>query len=168
MDFFKRKEKTDEKDIRNLPELPGGFSTPMLPELPPLPSLPRTRAGDAMNLSAIKGSIAGESSRAGPRALELPESEMTPSMSAFPSARPSSAPRMPGVKEPVFVRIDRFKDAIRKFEDVKAKVEEIEEALQKIREIKNAEENELKSWESDVRAIKEKVSSVENSLFTKL
>ena len=168
MDFFKKKDK-DNNERKNLPELPGSSQGSMLPELPPLPSLPRTRAGDAMNLSAIKGSVSQEKVlRTSPRTMEITDDEMLPSLSSNQNSGISSLPRTQTLKEPVFVRIDKFKDALKKFQDVKYKVDEIEEALQKIRQIKNEEETELKSWENDVRAIKEKVNSVETSLFTKL
>lgn len=161
MDFFKIKEKEGQMKTKELPELPGSAheASPGLPELPPLPSLPRTSAGEAMSLGAIKSSVR-EYPKTGPRAIEVPEGGMIAPLSA--------GPRAPAVKEPVFVRIDKFKDAVRKFEDVKKKVDEIENALKKIREIKDEEEEELKTWEADVQAIKEKVRSVEESLFTKL
>lgn len=177
MAFFKHKEETDKS---SLPELPGLSDMPELPALPPsnkstvqpLPTFPRTTLGESQGLGAIKNIVEEnkeydyEIRKTNPiekRTIELSEmtATQTPRKSFLSEASISQ-------KEPVFVKLDKFQDAIKKFSDIKIKVNEIEDALNKIREIKDKEEQELKSWEQEVQMIKDKVEVIDSSLFNKI
>lgn len=132
--------KKEEKKTE-LPELPGMERMPELPQLPQLPS----------NF----------------RESEMAREESEP-MKSFSYGEPSASKSREISKEPVFVKLEKFKEAIEKFEDIKVKVGEIDSSLIKLREIKDKEENELKSWEEEIRSIKEKVASIDSSLFSKI
>ncbi len=173
MAFFKSKE---DNDRSQLPELPGLPEMPLLPALPstynknevrPLPTFPRTSLGESMGIGAIKSTLDDnsekdhESRRMGStekRTMELSDMNMT-----------ATRPQIRSVnKEPVFIKLDKFQDAVKKFEEIKVKVNEIEESLEKIREIKDKEEVELKSWEEEIQMIKNNVNNIDVSLFSKL
>jgi len=174
MGFFSRKKEEDSKAKANLPELPGISHSSS--DLPPLPSFPKTPTGDSMSLSAIKSSV-GESSSSQSRfpaeeKTSLPEIRRIEtsdweSRRSMPSTSALSSPRVVS-KEPVFIKIDKFKDVVKKFEDIKSKVEEIDSSLRKIREVKEKEDSELKSWENETQLIKEKIRAIDDSLFNKI
>jgi hypothetical protein len=173
MAFFKSKE---DNDRSQLPELPGLPEMPQLPSLPgtynktevrPLPTFPKTSLGESMGIGAIKSTLDDnsekdfETRRIGPaekRTMELSEMNNSSTRSPIKSVN----------KEPVFIKLDRFQDAVKKFEEIKIKVKDIEDSLGKIREIKDKEEEELKSWEQEIQMIKNNVSNIDNSLFSKL
>lgn len=139
MNFFKKKE--DEQKRSMLPELPGMSKLPELPSLPPLPQ------------SAMREDFRPMMPN---RDFEIRKIDLeSPKISARSN-------------QPVFVKLDRFQDAVHKFEEVKTKVKDIENSLLKIKDIKMKEEVELRAWEQEVQMIKEKVSNIEGSLFSKL
>jgi flagellar motility protein MotE (MotC chaperone) len=165
MSFFKRKEEK-KSELPELPEMPG---LPELPELPkknaqPLPVFPTNQIGESIGLTTIKNSIneANSEKSASPiaekRTIEIPDiskaSEFTKSYSAM--------------KEPVFIKLDKFQDAVKKFEEIKMKVSDIQNSLEKLRDIKDKEEIELKSWEEEMQSIKDRVNLIDNSLFNKI
>lgn len=172
MGFFSNKKEDESKARSNLPELPGMTRDS---DLPALPSFPKTAAGDSMNLNAIKSSV-GESSMSQSRLPEMNENkpkeirriEATDwdKKNQIPSSMLTSQ-RVVN-KEPVFIKIDKFKDVVKKFDDIKIKVEAIESSLHKITEIKAKEDAELNSWESEVQLIKEKIKAIDDSLFNKI
>lgn len=71
-------------------------------------------------------------------------------------------------KEPIFVKIDKFKDAVESFEKVKERVNEIENMLRRIKETKQKEDQELREWEHEIQIIKTKVINIDSSLFKKI
>jgi hypothetical protein len=163
MSFFNKK--ADEK--RELPELPG---MSRLPELPPLPSFPKNEFGNSgIGLQAIKATV-NEGSEKGleympkepeeKRTIEAPDAE---SINSFKSAASRAVS-----KEPVFVKLDKFKEAVERFDEIKDKVSEIENALRKLREIKEKEDSELKAWGEEMQLIRQKVETIDNSLFNKI
>lgn len=155
MAFFKIVNKKEDKRPE-LPELPGQAH---LPDLPPLPSIPENRMNDSFGLQAIKSSVRGNEREFEPkRTFELNERP------------PFSMPvkKYESKKEPVFVKLDKFKDSVQKFDEIKAKVNDIDSTLRKIKEIRDREETELKSWEEKVQLIKEKVDNIDNSLFSRM
>ena len=179
MGFFDKK---DNKKVE-LPELPG---LPTLPELPPLPNLenkntqvqpvsqnkiqaypefqrtPSTPTNQ-MGLQAIKNSVIDnyeihEIAPTEKRTMELSENMQ------YTSSQIKKAIS----KEPLFIKIDKFQEAVEKFEEIKKKVKDIEESLGKIKDIKENEDSELKAWEEEIRLIKDKVANIDNTLFSKI
>lgn len=133
------KKKDDAEKKAMLPELPG------MPELPSLPPLPQSAMKEE-----FKPLIQNKDFEI--RKIDLDHISKMTSKS----------------DQPVFIKLDKFQDAVHKFEEVKSKVKEIEDSLIKVKDIKSKEEIELKAWEQEVQMIKEKVSNIESSLFSKL
>jgi len=170
MGLFNKKE--DEKKI--LPNLTG---TSSLPELPPLPSIRSDisqlpsfsknefSASSGMGLQAIKATIREGSAKG----LEYmpPEEKRTIEVSDKESMRAAMAPRTVS-KEPVFIKLDKFKEATEKFNEIKEKVLEIEESLRKLKEVKEKEDAELRSWDQEMQLIRQKVETIDDSLFNKI
>jgi len=183
----KKKQESNQEDSRKsqeVPELPKQPSLPKLPELPrlknnknrkipslpPLPKYPETEA--------IKHTINA------PEAVLTPISDMTPSISTrhttpipiTPEANQKqinqphlmTSPPKTINEEPIFVKINKFKDAIENFDQVKEKVSDIEKMLREIKDIKAREDQELKEWENEIHLIKTKIQGIDNSLFEKV
>src|SRR5690606_21643986 len=55
---------------------------------------------------------------------------------------------------PVFIRIDKFEEALKVFKETKEKIGEIEKLLEETRELKEKEERELSSWEEEIQGMK--------------
>ena len=137
-------------------------------ELPPLPSFPSSSIGDMISRQAVRQAIKEtDEIDEKPFTCEIDEKseEFAPYEKYFPEP---SAKKPQSPKEPVFVRIDKFKEAMLNFQKIKAKILEIENLLKEIREIKSKEEFELQSWEKEIQDAKNKLNQINNSLFQKL
>lgn len=71
-------------------------------------------------------------------------------------------------KEPVFIRIDKFEDALKTFEKTKKEVMEIEKVLKDINDVRNDEDKELASWQNNLVKIKEQIEKVDADIFSKI
>jgi D-mannonate dehydratase len=71
-------------------------------------------------------------------------------------------------KEPIFVKISKYKEALSSFEMLKKKVYETSSILEKIREIKQQEEMQIEEWQKELEIIKEKLNAINNKLFLKV
>lgn len=70
--------------------------------------------------------------------------------------------------EPVFIRIDKFEEALNVFEDSKEKLREVDEMLKEIKRIRIEEKKELEEWEHNLQSIKSQIERVDKELFSKL
>ncbi len=70
--------------------------------------------------------------------------------------------------EPVFVRIDKFEDALQMFNETKKKIMEIERTIDEIRKVKEKEDKELQSWEVEVRSMKDQIEKIDFNIFSKI
>jgi len=185
--FAKKKGgKKKSNSLPDLPELPNlatnsdidyentqisiPYSTNPDNEIKDLPSFPDSDFGDSLNQEAVKSAIEPSGKRL---TVDISEPD-------FENINYEKAPVNPLTqqvgdkskkekgKEPVYIRIDKFKFAIDCFENIKEKIAEVEKYLQKIREQKRREEEELDEWEKEIEAIKMKVESVDNKIFSKL
>ena len=92
-----------------------------------------------------------------------------PVVSAKPKLHePVSSPKLPHHVEPIFVRIDKFQQAQKSFENIKEKVHDIEALLRKIKDVKVKEDQELSNWSNEVEALKLKLSEIDNDIFDQL
>ena len=132
--------KKDENRDSELPELPPS-TFPELPELPPLPKLEEKT----------------------PEAKIEPLFRRTIDISEIKENRGQMVQ-----KEPVFVKIDRFYEALKKLAEIKAKIKDIDQSLEKLRAIKNKEDQQFKSWEHEIQLIKEKITGVDASFSNKM
>jgi hypothetical protein len=72
------------------------------------------------------------------------------------------------LKEPIFVKIDKFRDALSNLEVIKKKLQESSELLDKIKAIRSNEEEELEEWSHELNLIKEKVAAIDKKLFSEI
>ena len=66
---------------------------------------------------------------------------------------------------PVFVKIDEYKDILEIIGLIKSKLEQARDTLNKIIEIKNQEDNELVTWQSDLDEVEKKIALIDGTLF---
>src|SRR3989338_8901607 len=67
----------------------------------------------------------------------------------------------------IFVKVDKFQTALSSLETVRSKLNEIEDLLKRIREVKNKEDQEISSWETEMENIKARIQSVMVDIFDK-
>lgn len=162
------------KDVKKsvLPILPGSENLPELPQLPEerqnqeFPTLPQmNQTKNNLDLGIIKSTIFPQVRKVGS------VSEYQPSFKPEERLESTSEVNSPANQEkdePIFVKIDKFHDALDNFNKIKEKVLEIENELKNINEIKNREEEELKEWESEIQSIKARMNAIDNSLFSRI
>lgn len=67
----------------------------------------------------------------------------------------------------IYVKLDKFNEAIETFEEIRDKVIEIEQLLKRTKEIKMKEEQELEAWEREIQIIKSRIDEIDKDLFGK-
>lgn len=186
MALFKKKKEV-RKEIPSLPPLP---KLPKLPELEEeeekdpiskLPSFPSNSLGTKFSNNTIKHAVAGEKEEEPFADDFLDEDDIR--MMQEPPRRPSimevreGAPKKSkstkfkgevDTTEPIFIRIDRFEEALRIFNETKKKMSNIERILEEVKRIKEKEEGELKTWENEIRSMKEQIEKVDRDIFSKI
>lgn len=75
---------------------------------------------------------------------------------------------MPSRKEPVFIRIDKFEEALKTFEKTKKEIAEIEKVLQDISQVREDEDKELENWQNNLVKIKDQVEKVDRDIFSRI
>ena len=70
--------------------------------------------------------------------------------------------------EPVFVRIDKFEEALKIFRETKRRLSDIEKVLEEIKKLKDKEDGELRAWETEMRSMKDKIEKVDKDIFSKI
>jgi len=68
-------------------------------------------------------------------------------------------------EKPLFVKIDKYKDVMRTIKELKIKLDEANAILSEIAKIKEEEEKELQKWTAELGKIKDKLISIDKSLF---
>lgn len=163
-------------------------------QLPQLPSFPNNSLGDKFSQNTIKEAVAGEKRGIGMNAdgfssdEDIEDSEENQMMQEYPEERlPTmqrktmqqqaydSHPNYSGMRystekrvEPVFIRLDKFEESLKVFEDAKEQISEIEHLLSEIKHTKQKEEEELNSWENKIQEIKRQVEKVDQDIFSKI
>lgn len=67
--------------------------------------------------------------------------------------------------KPIYVKIERYKSAIKTLEEIRARLMEAEKIINNLQKLKNEEDREFENWRSDIEQIKEKLLSVDEELF---
>ena len=65
----------------------------------------------------------------------------------------------------IFVKVDKYKEAIDTLEIIKEKLKTTQVVLNELRELKKKEDAELEEWQASIDQIKEKLTLVDNNLF---
>ena len=98
--------------------------------------------------------------------FELHEPHRRRTLELSPQVRTEDSPTSP--HEPIFVRIDKFQQAQKDFNDIKNKVKDIEETLRKFKETKSQEDTEVNLWTQNLEKIKARLDSIEQQIFSKI
>jgi len=65
----------------------------------------------------------------------------------------------------IFVKVDKYKEAIDTLEIIKEKLKTAQSILNELKDLKKKEEAELEEWQNSINDIKEKLTLVDNNLF---
>ncbi|MBM3234136.1 hypothetical protein FJZ19_03505 [Candidatus Pacearchaeota archaeon] len=170
----KSEEKPKDKSLPELPELPELPGLPISPdivkeELPVLPTFPNSETGDKINQEAIKSSFEPQKIKPYTKEISSPKEVIKTPIKLMTKELPISRIEPRAVeKQPVFVRIDKFQEAIKNFEDIRKKLFEIENYLSEIKAIRLKEEKELEGWETEILELKNKLESIDSLVFKKI
>jgi len=78
---------------------------------------------------------------------------------------PSREPMNPSHKKSLFIKVERYKEALHSIENIKSKINEAEMALVALERTKRQEEAELEKWRRDIESIKRKLLNIDSALF---
>ena len=67
----------------------------------------------------------------------------------------------------LFVRIENYKEAMKKLENIKDALKKTDDILAKLEDIRAEEEAEFSAWHEDIRKIKDRVLDIDSILFEK-
>ncbi len=65
---------------------------------------------------------------------------------------------------PVFVKIDKYKDILNIVEVINKKVTGVKQLLEQLTELKNKEEQEITGWENNIQEITKKLEAMQEEL----
>lgn len=68
-------------------------------------------------------------------------------------------------QKPIYIKIEKYKSAIKTLEEIKARLNEAEKILNNLQKLKEEEDKEFENWKSDIEKIKDKLLSVDKNLF---
>ncbi|MCH8945524.1 MAG: hypothetical protein IIA85_01220 [Nanoarchaeota archaeon] len=179
------KEKLGKGSLDTLPELP---KLPKLPQIggkdlepsdepiSQLPSYPPDSFGEKFSQNAIKEAVAGKIGDKevfdADESLDEIEKKMMPEpleMGEIPYKNlHGNLKTKVSTIEPVFVRIDKFEEGLKIFEQTKVKISEIEKFLEEMKKINEKEEKELQSWEREVQTMKKNFEKINQDIFSKI
>lgn len=178
MGWFNKKEKKQGSislpDLPKLPELPSLSKEPKLNDqqpIPQLPSYPSSSFGEKFSQNAIKDAVSGEE--------EDDEEDFDANESILEKVMPMRKPlvkeetiyrNLRGTQkdEPVFVRLDKFEEGLKIFEDTKHKIMELEKMLRDVKSIKEEEEKELQEWGLEIQRLKGQFEKIDRDIFSKI
>lgn len=173
-----------------IPELPRLPELPLLPgmkekdffrkqePLPQLPIFPTNPLGEKFSQNTIKHAVSGDKkgdedandlalSEIGGQEMRKAKAMEIESFESIPKEFKQAA-RMVKEAEPVFIRIDKFEEAMRSFEKIRLEISEIEHGLKETQKIKQEEEKELELWENEIKTIKSKIDKIDRDIFSKI
>jgi hypothetical protein len=168
MGWFNKKEK--------VPELPPAPGLPSLPnmapkaELPELPSFPNSPSSEQINNEVIKSAVQDSSGENEVPVEELPQDFHfpEPQFNEKKTIELSAMQPAPKTTEPIFVRIDKFHEARKDFEEIKRKLKEIDSVLKRVKDIKAKEDAEILGWSGEIEKVKTRISGIDESFFNKM
>jgi hypothetical protein len=187
MELFKKKEKGDE-NVNAVPKFPD---IPRLPELPEfedldedssekisqLPSFPQGSLGNKFSQYSIKNAVTGKKEEENEDVDEFAEFERqtiqprTKEDFSQTSRRVYEPERMPVSAssqkndEPRFIRIDKFEESEKAFNEIKKQATEIEKLFNDLKRVKEEEEKEMSIFETEIKKIKEKIENIDKNIF---
>lgn len=121
------------------------ISLPEFPRLPPEPRFPAYEPSEFTRKPEFEIPI------------RKPEFEI--------SERIESAPISSSAERPIFVKIDKYKEAAASIEAIKNQIKETEMILDELEKLKDKEERELANWRESLDQIKQKLLAIDKNLF---
>jgi len=180
MSFFSKKKQKEDEEIETLPRLPN-LNQPNLideknfdyNEFPQLPQYPSNSLGNKMSQDTIKEAVTGrkEDESLGDEDYQNHPSVPEVNLNNFKNEIQKDYRKMKtrtSLKKPVFIRIDKFEDSLRVFDELQNKISEMEDMLGEIKELRKREEKELSFWEIEIQEIKNQAEKVEKDLSSKI
>jgi hypothetical protein len=164
MSWLGLNKKEDEIGSMRLPDLP---SLPERRSLPELPSLPSSQMVNQFNNDMVKSAVVDSSGGMGDNVSNPFEASRDDYFSLMQPVQPQM-PSRPKPNELVFVRIDKFQDAQRDFNDVKRKVKEIESLLREVKAINQKEDAQVGEWVKDLEKVKTLLIEIDSKVFNQL
>ncbi len=70
--------------------------------------------------------------------------------------------------QPVFIRIDKFQKALEIIDETHEKISEMKKNLNEIKKIRDEEDLELQTWDSEISKLKEKIEKIDEDLFSRV
>lgn len=144
-----------------LPELP---SMPERRSLPELPSMPSGSSINNFNNEMVKSAVMDNSDDM--RSNVSYSDDYYATMERMPVNQPVI--QKPKTNELVWVRIDKFQEAQRDFNEVKGKVKEIEMLLREVKAINQKEDAQVSEWVKDLEKVKTLLIDVDSKIFNQL
>jgi hypothetical protein len=142
-------------------------------ELHELPSFPDTPMKKGFSQTAIKDAVENEEENLKEVSIpklpseynlpKLPHSKIIEMDEWNPTKENTTAHLSP--QKPIFIRLDKFKDAEESLQLMKEKLGEMDEILKNIREVNNKENEELSKWEIETEKIKARINSIVSGIF---
>lgn len=154
MGLFSLTKKPEEKKLEaqklpSFPEFPAVHE-----ELPEFPAYEPTI-----------GEIKKEITR--PEEFEVPVRDKKAERNMFATQlqpQPAATKLMP-TERTLFIKIDKYKDAMHDIQSLKIKIAEAERILTGLEELKAEEDSKLSKWNSEIQELKEKLLSLDRNLF---
>lgn len=82
---------------------------------------------------------------------------------------PSAFPPLPriegGEERPLFVKIERYRDAVETLKKLKARLNEADTILTKLTHLRQEEDQELQAWQTDLERIRAQLLEIDQKLF---
>ena len=163
--FSKKHKNKKEEDIPklpslpDLPDLPNFDNHPETKEVHKLPSFPSSQTGEKFSQKSIKNAVDELENNEN----KIPQPPKITPEQISPMQKPVTLER-----EPIFIRLDKFEESLNIFKRTKEKISEVEELLKQTKELKEKENQELASWETDVQQIKNQIEKVDKNIFSKV
>ncbi|MBS3081380.1 hypothetical protein J4416_00395 [Candidatus Pacearchaeota archaeon] len=81
------------------------------------------------------------------------------------SPKPSISQLQPSSKRPIFIKLDKFKEARDSLIKISEKLDQMDELLKMVKDLKSKENEEITSWEKDMENIKMRISFINKEIF---
>ena len=167
MPLFKKKK--EEKPAEKISE---SYELPELPPMPPMPVSEIKETAELPELPPMPTMVARAPATAAPTAPQAPAvvpvsitKEIEEKEKPFVEERKAERIEREKKVGPVYVKIDKYKDALTNFELIKKKLHETEVLLKKIKDTRAKEQTELELWEKELEDIKARIASIDARLF---
>lgn len=152
-----------------------------VPKLPPAPSLPKApekteediklpsiaSAGDGFNRDMIKSAVNDSESSGEEEVITEEPPRNFHSQGSIPSmpTKPTNESHEP---HQIFVKIDKFQNAKKSFDEIKKDFTGIEMAFGKMKDVKTKEDREIDELTSELLGIKSKLESIDSDVFDRV